>query len=120
MDPDQTAPRSSLLRVHAVCFYNYLQQTTSADDIFRCIFFLGALRVKLRVHNGKYFSYFSTKTYVMGTQNSGLIVTVLSECMGKKIQVNPPMSNLLISNTARAYVEVIIHSQTFPLYCIVF
>ena len=24
---------------------NYLQQTTSADDIFRCIFF-GALRVK--------------------------------------------------------------------------
>ena len=26
---------------------NYLQQTTSADDIFRCIFFLGALRVKI-------------------------------------------------------------------------
>ena len=25
---------------------NYLQQTTSADDIFRCIFFFGALRVK--------------------------------------------------------------------------
>ena len=24
----------------------YLQQTTSAEDIFRCIFFLGALRVK--------------------------------------------------------------------------
>ena len=24
---------------------NYLQQTTSADDIFGCIFFLGALRV---------------------------------------------------------------------------
>ena len=23
------------------------QQTTSADDIFRCIFFLGALRVKM-------------------------------------------------------------------------
>ena len=39
--------RSSLFWVHAVCFYsyssvmlgNYLQQTTSADDIFRCIFF---------------------------------------------------------------------------------
>ena len=38
--------RSSLFWVHAVCFYtsfsvmlgNYLQQTTSADDIFRCIF----------------------------------------------------------------------------------
>ena len=25
---------------------NYLQQTTLADDIFRCIFFLEALRVK--------------------------------------------------------------------------
>ena len=38
--------RSSLFWVHAVSFYlkssvmlgNYLQQTTSADDIFRCIF----------------------------------------------------------------------------------
>ena len=40
--------RSGLFWVHAVCFYtqssvmlgNYLQQTTSADDIFRCIFFI--------------------------------------------------------------------------------
>ena len=32
---------------------NYLQQTTSADDIFRCIFFLGALRVNMPegIHN---------------------------------------------------------------------
>ena len=49
VDPDQTAP---LFWVHAVCFYkktsvmlgNYLQQTTSAGNIFKCIF-LGALRV---------------------------------------------------------------------------
>ena len=49
VDPDQTAP------IGAVCFGstlfasilnspvmlgNYLQQTTTADDIFRCIFFL--------------------------------------------------------------------------------
>ena len=49
VDPDQTAP------IRAVCsestlfasilnwstmLGNYLQQTTSADDIFRCIFFL--------------------------------------------------------------------------------
>ena len=49
VDPDQTAP------IGAVCFVsmmfasilyslvmlgNYLQQTTSADDIFRCIFSL--------------------------------------------------------------------------------
>ena len=30
----------------SVILGNYLYQTTSADDIFRCIFFLGALRVK--------------------------------------------------------------------------
>ena len=54
VDPDQTAP------IGAVCsgstlfatilnllvnLGNYLQQTTSADDIFKCFFFLGALRV---------------------------------------------------------------------------
>ena len=27
---------------------NYLQQTTSVDDIFRCIFFLGALRLPMK------------------------------------------------------------------------
>ena len=31
----------------SVMLVNYLKQTISADDIFRCIFFLGALRVKL-------------------------------------------------------------------------
>ena len=55
VDPDQTAP------IGAVCFgstlfasilnlsvmlSNYLQQTTFADNIFRCVSFLGALRVK--------------------------------------------------------------------------
>ena len=55
MDPDQTAPPvgavcsgstlfASILN-KSVMLGNYLQQTTSADDIFRCIFFLGALRV---------------------------------------------------------------------------
>ena len=53
--PDQTAPIgavcsgstlfASILNL-SVLLGNYLQQTTSADDIFRCIFFLGALRVK--------------------------------------------------------------------------
>ena len=61
VDPDQTAPIGA---VGAVCFgstlfasilnwsvmvCNYLQQTTSADDIFRCIFFLGALRVNFEL-----------------------------------------------------------------------
>ena len=49
VDPDQTAPigavyyGSTLLASilnSSVILGNYLQQTTSADDIFRCIFFL--------------------------------------------------------------------------------
>ena len=49
MDPDQTAPMgavcsgSTLLASilnSSIMLGNYLQQTTSADDIFRCIFFL--------------------------------------------------------------------------------
>ena len=49
MDPDQTAPIGavcsgsmlfgSVLNL-SVMLGNYLQQMTSADDIFRCIFFL--------------------------------------------------------------------------------
>ena len=55
-DPDQTAPIgavcsgstlfSSILYT-SVMLGNYLQQTTSAYNIFRCIFFLGALRVNI-------------------------------------------------------------------------
>ena len=59
VDPDQTAPvgavcSGSTLFVSSfnssVMLGNYLQQKTSADDIFRCIFFLGALRVKRCMH----------------------------------------------------------------------
>ena len=47
VDPDQTAPIvcsgstlfASILN-SSVMLGNYLQQTTSAEDIFRCIFFL--------------------------------------------------------------------------------
>ena len=55
VDPDQTAPigavcSGSTLLVSilnsSVMLGNYLQQTTSADNIFRCIFFLDVLRVK--------------------------------------------------------------------------
>ena len=58
VDPDQTAPVgavcsgstlfASILNL-SVILGNNLQQTTSADDIFRCLFFLGALRVKIHV-----------------------------------------------------------------------
>ena len=52
--PDQTAPIGAVcsgstliasILNSSVMLGNYLKQTTSADDIFRCIF-LGALRVK--------------------------------------------------------------------------
>ena len=42
VDPDQTAPGSTLfasILKSSVILGNYLQQATSADDIFRCIFF---------------------------------------------------------------------------------
>ena len=54
--PEQTAPigavcSGSTLFVSildlSVMLGNFLQQTTLTDDIFRCIFFLGALRVKV-------------------------------------------------------------------------
>ena len=49
MDPDQTAPIGAVcsgstlfasILDFSVMSGNYLQQTTSAEDIFRCIFFL--------------------------------------------------------------------------------
>ena len=55
VDPDETAPIGAVcsgstlfasILNSSVMLGNYLQQTTSADDIFRCIFLLGTLRVK--------------------------------------------------------------------------
>ena len=49
VDPDQTSPIGAVcsgstlfasILNSSVILGNYLQQTTSADDIFRCIFFL--------------------------------------------------------------------------------
>ena len=55
VDPDQTAPIgavcyastliASILNL-SVMLGNYLQQTTSTDDIFRCIFFLALYGLK--------------------------------------------------------------------------
>ena len=39
VDPDQTALIASIIN-SSVMLGNYLQETTSADYIFRCIFFL--------------------------------------------------------------------------------
>ena len=63
VDPDQTALigavcSGSTLFVFilnsSVMLGNYLQQTTLADDIFRCIFFLGALRVNRLTDKGQF------------------------------------------------------------------
>ena len=71
VDPDQTyigavcsesTMFASILNL-SVMLGNYLQQTTSADDIFRSIFFLGALRVK---HQNK------------GTKNMVALILLLS------------------------------------------
>ena len=51
----QCGPRSDCSTLFAsilnstVILGNYLQQMTPADNIFRCIFFLGPLRVKLEI-----------------------------------------------------------------------
>ena len=50
VDPDQTVCSGSTLFASllnlSVMLGNYLQQTTSADDIFRCFFFLALLSLK--------------------------------------------------------------------------
>ena len=59
VDPDQTAPTGAVcsgsmlfasILNSSIMFGNFLQQT-SADNILRCIFFLGALRVHLLQKN---------------------------------------------------------------------
>ena len=54
VDPDQTDSIGAVcsgstlfasILISSVMLGDYLQQMTSADNIFRCIFFLGALRV---------------------------------------------------------------------------
>ena len=73
VDPDQTAPIGAVcsgstlfasILNSSVTLGHYLQQTTSADDIFRYIFFLGALRVNilkvnLKAKNNAYLNTFN-------------------------------------------------------------
>ena len=56
VDPDQTAPIGAVcsgpmpfasILNSSVMLGNYLQQTTTADNIFRKLFFLGVLRVNI-------------------------------------------------------------------------
>ena len=64
MDPDQTAPTgavcfgstlfASILNL-SVMLGNYLQQTTSADVIFRCIFFSWCFNLRSLPTPGRFF-----------------------------------------------------------------
>ena len=72
VDPDQTAPIgavcsgstlfSSILN-SSVMLGNYLQQTPSADDIFKCIVFLAALRVNKHLPYSLYFRCSTKQCY---------------------------------------------------------
>ena len=61
VDPDQTAPIGAVcsgsmlfasILYSSVMLGNYLQQTTSADNIFRCIFFLALTVLQDRTLTG--------------------------------------------------------------------
>ena len=63
VDPDQNAPIGAVcsgsmlfasILNSSVMLGNYLQQMNSADNIFRCIFFLGAFRVKVRLQSADF------------------------------------------------------------------
>ena len=69
VDPDQTVPIGAVcsgsplfaaILNFSVMLGNYLQQTTSADNIYRCNFFLGTLRVN-SLHAGLIFQAFFSK-----------------------------------------------------------
>ena len=69
VDPDQTSPIGAVCSGFmlfafilnlSVMLGNYLQQTTSAVDIFRCIFFLGAFRVISRYFSPSFVCLFAT------------------------------------------------------------
>ena len=60
VDQDQTTPIGAVcsgstlfasILYSSVMLGNYLQQMTSADVIFRCIFFLGTLRVNINCND---------------------------------------------------------------------
>ena len=85
VDPDQTAPIGAVcsgstlfasILNWSVMLGNYLQQTTSVDDIFKCIFFLGAFRVKQQIL--KYTTF--CKKWLYRLLRNDLKFIVVSDC----------------------------------------
>ena len=80
VNPDQTWAVCSGSTLFAsilnssVMLGNYLQQTTSADDIFKCIFFHGTLRVNAMLIYGKNIStFFFSRTSCLDCHESWYI-----------------------------------------------
>ena len=70
VDPDQTAPIGAVcsgstlfasILNSSVMLGNYLKQTTSADDIFRCIFFLALKGLRYHLSLWSFLRSFYTK-----------------------------------------------------------
>ena len=80
----------------SVMLGNYMQQTTSADDIFRCIF-LGALRVKLK-------NFYTEKSGDPNQEESELISTPSFKAF---------MSNILIGVFNSTFMILIVKKFDF-------
>ena len=94
VDPDQTAPIGAVcsgstlfasILNSSVMLGNYLQQTTSADDIFRCVFFVALLRLMVFfVYNFFYLIYAICKQASIFCQWSAVSHSVEHQ-IGKKV-----------------------------------
>ena len=70
---------------------SYLQQTTSADDIFRCIFYLAlkglaAVLVRIGLNKLKYSRMINLVLLHRGSYVSAHVILILLKEMGKEIK----------------------------------
>ena len=98
VDPDQTAPLwavcswSTLLASilnSSVMLGNYLQQTTSAEDIFRCIFFLALLGLNRNKFQSRRVALRSNPTNAM-------------QCLTRRLKTDGHMH----VHTSRVYIQI--------------
>ena len=98
VDPDQTAPIGAVCSGSMLFAFilnsskmlgNYLQQMTSADIIFRCIFFLGPLRV-------------NTTKFALKTLLIHLNIPFLTLDFSKQNGISCILSKVICRNNVRA------------------
>ena len=110
VDPDQTAPMGAVcswstllasILYSPVMLSNYLLQTTSADDIFRCIFFLGACMFRYLVRLEVYI-------FLLGFRLLPYFVYASRESLGKACICTGLSESMLLThviNTCRIYMR---------------